>query len=104
LGAITWWYAIGLIVFIGVLAYIFDPPIPVGHERGQILNQRHSQGRIRGTFPYLVVERLNGTIVTVQTIGSRVYEDGQEICLLLARGRLFWRLSAALADEKECSP
>ena len=103
LRGIRWRYAIGLIVFVGVLAYMFDPPVPVGHERGRLLGQRHFQGKFRGNVPYLVVERPNGAIVMVQPFGSRVYADGQELCILVARGALFWGLSVTLADERECA-
>jgi hypothetical protein len=95
------WHLIGAFAFVGALAFAFDPPVVAGHQSGVVLRERHAQTDDRGAVPYLVVEVESGRIVSVRKLGS--LSVGEEVCVLISRGALFWRITASLAAQVNCS-
>ena len=102
LRTLRWWPAAGLVLVLGFLAYQFDVPVPAGRARATVLNIRHTQGFYSGSRPYLAVETQDGIVLSVPARGINQYARGDEVCLLLWRGRFFNRRGAKLVGLAEC--
>ena len=98
------WYLIVAAAVLGFIAYGFDPPIPMLFERGTVLHERQKQGMYSESFPYLVIQRPNRSVVTVRSDARGLHHPGQDVCVLISRGLLFGRQSASLSDQGECRP
>lgn len=96
------WSLPAVALLLGLTAYIFDPPVPALHERGTVLHARQKQGQYSGSFPYLVIQRPDGSVVSVSIDNRGTHKTGQEVCVQILRGLLFGRQRASLADEREC--